>query len=857
MWRATFRGLAAKKFRLVLTSLAVVLGVAFMAGTFVLTDTLNNVFTDLFTNTTKGVDAVARSREPFKASNEQGGGEETRPPVPDSLVDVVRGVDGVDLAQGNVLGYALVTGTDGEAIQNQAPTFGLPWYPQNRSVNQSLELVEGRQARAADEVTLDQKTFEDGGFKVGDTVRISFLTVPPTDFKLTGVFLFGGKKNGLAGATIAAFEPTAAQGLMNREGQWDLVEARAESGVSETELRDRIREALRDEGLSKDFESITGQELADEQADEIQQNLSFFSTFLLIFALVALFVGAFVIYNTFSITIAQRIRELGLLRALGASGRQVVGSVLVESLVVGALSSVIGIILGIAIVKPLYALFGLFGIDLPSGSLQIQPRTIIISFLVGTGVTLISSLAPARRASRIPPIAALRDQAFDASAGRRRYIWGSIALGVAVLAMFMGLFGGGSGGNSAMLVGIAAFLAFIGVSMLSPLLAGPAARLLTLPAKRTGSITSTLARENAERNPRRTASTAAALMIGLALVTAVATMAASFKTSFRSSIEDQTTADFILSSSSFQGFSPEAAAQIQDQIPDAIVVQYRLGTIAFGENGTAVMGASPNFWEMTDVGLQPGADKDGFNDGGLFVYKDEAKDKGYKIGQEIDVDFPDGPGTVTIQGFFDDKKAMPSNANYILSLSDWTHFPDPTDFYVGIILPNDVSTKQGERIINNVVDGIGGIEADNKAEFVDRQLAQFDQILGLMYVLLLLAVIIALVGIVNTLALSIYERTREIGLLRAVGMSRVQLRRMVRGEALIVASFGSLLGLAIGLVFGFLIIQALSDQGVTFSLPVVQLVVFMILAGLAGLLAGVPPAHRAAKLDVLKAINTD
>ena len=283
------------------------------------------MFDDLFTNTTKGVDAVVRSREPFEASNEQGGGEETRPPVPDSLVEVVNDVDGVDLAQGNLLGYALVTGTDGEAIINQAPTFGLPWYPRNRSVNQSLELLEGRQARAPDEVTLDLKTFEDGDFKVGDTVRISFLTVPPQDFTLTGVFLFGGKKDGLAGATLAAFEPTAAQELMNREGQWDLVEARAESGVSETELRDRIRETLRDEGLNKDYESITGQELADEQADEIQENLSFFSTFLLIFALVALFVGAFVIYNTFSITIAQRIRELGLLRALGASGRQVDG----------------------------------------------------------------------------------------------------------------------------------------------------------------------------------------------------------------------------------------------------------------------------------------------------------------------------------------------------------------------------------------------------------------------------------------------------------------------------------------------------------------------------------------------------
>jgi putative ABC transport system permease protein len=854
MWRVTFRGLAAKKFRLVLTSLAVVLGVAFMAGTFVLTDTLGNVFDDLFANTTRGVDAVVRAKEPFKPSNEQGGGEVTRPPVPDSLVDVVRGVDGVDLAQGNLQeAYALVTGTDGEAIINQAPTLGVAWYPQKRAVNQSLELVKGRQARTSNEVALDLKTFEDGGFKIGDKVRISFLTVPPREFDLVGSFLFGGKKDGLAGATIAAFEPTTAQELMNRTGEWDIIEARADSGVSQTELRDRIQTTLKNEGLAKDYESLTGDQLAKEQADDVKDSLSFFNTFLLIFAIVALFVGAFVIYNTFSITIAQRIRELGLLRALGASGRQVTTSVVVESFTVGALSSVLGIILGIAIVKPLEALIGAFGIDLPTGSLQILPRTIIVSFIVGTGVTVVSSLAPARRASRIAPIAALRDQAFDASSGRRRYIWGGVVLVLAIVSLALGLFGGAS----ALLVGVGALLTFIAVSMLSPLIAAPAARLLTAPATRTHAVTGVLARENAERNPRRTASTAAALMIGLALVSAVSILAASFKSSFRSAIEDQTTADFILSSSSFNGFSPEAADQVREQLPGSTVVQYRFGTLEIEGNGTGVLGASPNFWKMSDVGIQPGASKSGFNNGGILVYDKEAESKGYKVGDSIPVKFPDGPGTVTVQGIFDDKKAMPSSSDYILSLADWGRFPDPLDFYVGVIKPEGVSTAEAAKVVNRIADRIGGIEADNKAEFIDRQLAQFNQILGLMYVLLLLAVVIALVGIVNTLALSIYERTREIGLLRAVGMSRVQLRRMIRGEALIVATFGSLLGLGIGLVFGFLLITALSEDGVTFSVPIAQLVIFLILAGLAGLLAGVPPARRAARLDILQAIHSE
>ena len=855
MWRVTFRGLAAKKFRLVLTSLAVVLGVAFMAGTFVLTDTLGHVFDNLFESTTRGVDAVVRAKEPFEPSNEQGGGENTRPPVPDSLVDVVADVDGVELAQGSLAGYALVIGKDGDAIINNqgAPTLGLAWYPRDDSVNKSLGLERGRQPRRPSEVALDLKTFKEGGFALGDKVKVSFTTVEPRDFDLVGVFLFGGKEDALAGATLAAFDPTTAQGLMNRTGEWDLVEARADSGVSQTELRDRIATTLRDEGLNKDYETLTGDELAKEQADDIKENLSFFNTFLLIFAVVALFVGAFVIYNTFSITIAQRIRELGLLRALGASGKQVTGSVLVESFTVGALSSVLGILLGIAIVKPLEALLSAFGIDLPTGAMQILPRTIIVSFLVGTGVTVVSSLAPARRASKIPPISALRDQAFDASSGRRRYIWGGVVLVVAVYCLAMGLFGG----QGALLVGVGALLTFIAVSMLSPLVAAPAARVLTAPATRTHSITGILARENAERNPRRTASTAAALMIGLALVSAVAVLAASAKSSFRSAIEDQTTADFILSSSTFSGFSPEAAEQIREDLPGSTVVQYRFGTMEFAGDASSVLGASPNFWKMTDAELRPGARRGAFNNGGVIVYKDEAEDKGYKVGDTIDVRFPDGPGTVTVQGIFDDKQALPSSSDYIVSLADWSHFPDPLDFYVGVLKPDGVSTERAERVITRITDGIGGIEADNKAEFIDRQLDQFNQILNLMYVLLLLAVIIALVGIVNTLALSIYERTREIGLLRAVGMSRVQLRRMIRGEALIVATFGSLLGLGIGLVFGYLLINALSEDGIAFTVPFVQLLIFLILAGLAGLLAGVPPARRAARLDILRAIHSE
>ena len=856
MWRITLRGLAAKKFRLVLTSISIVLGVAFMAGTFVLTDTIGGVFDGLFANTTKGVDAVVRGRQPYKAAGPGANQEETRPPVPDSVVDVVRGVRGVDRAAGNLLGYALVIGRDGKAIGSQAPTFGLAWYPPREAVNESLTLVTGRQARAPDEVTLDVKTFEAGGFRIGDPVRISFLTVEPREFTVTGTFLFGGKKEGLAGATLAAFTPTTAQEVMNRVGQWDLIEAREDTGVTQDELAARIRSTLRADGSAGRYEVLTGEQLAKEQADQIQQNLSFFNTFLLIFALVALFVGAFVIYNTFSITVAQRIREIGLLRALGATSKQVNRSIVAEAGVVGLLSSVLGIGLGIALVPGLMALFSAVGASLPKGNLVVAPRTIVVSFLVGIVVTLVSSIAPARRAARVPPIAALRDQALDAATTRRRYTWGTVLWLVGAGLILIALFGGLSSGVG-QIVGLGAFLAFIGVAMLSPLLARPAATVLTWPMRRLGRFTARLAKENAERSPRRTASTASALMIGLTLVSAVAVLAASFKTTFASTIQTQSSADFVLSPSNFSPFPTTAAQRVRAAFPDALVTEYRLGSVEIDGTGQSVLGASPNLPKLIDIGLRPGADRAGFRDGGLYVRDKEATTRGWKVGDEVAVTFPDGPATLTVQGIYDTELPPPWDLPIVMSLADWDRFPVQQDVQVGIRLAPGTDQAAAARVIKRIARDIGGIEADNKADYIAKRLQQFDQILNLVYVLLLLAVVIALVGIVNTLALSVYERTREIGLLRAVGMSRSQLRRMIRDEALIVSAFGALLGVVIGVTFAGLVVAALASEGIAFSVPVGQLVVFVVLAVGAGLIAGIPPARRAARLDVLSAITTE
>ncbi len=888
MIKFTIRNLFSRKFRLLLTSLAVVLGVGFMAGTFVLTDTLGSVFENLFADTTRGVDAVVRGKEPFKDRGHHG--TSTRPPVPDSLVVEVTSVSGIRGAEGNILGYALVQNKIGEAIQTRAPTFGTGWYSEKVAINKSLVRIpkwQGATSRrpvADNEVALDRATAESGKFRIGDSVSISFLSVPPQSFTLVGVLDFGGNENGLAGATLAAFTPARAQVLLNRcpgatgvlecptgAGSWDQIEVLGAKGTSEIEVRNSIRADFQSAGLKYDV--ITGQQLADEQVANVKQNLSFFNTFLLIFALVSLFVGAFIIYNTFSITVAQRTRELGLLRALGASGGQVIGAVTLEALIVGIFSSVLGLALGVGLVKPLEGLLSAFGLNLPSGPMQILPRTIAVSLAAGILVTMVSAIAPARRAARVAPIAALRDQSLPPSSGRRRYLWGALVTLLGLLAMGYGLFGS-SGSNAAVLVGIAAAIIFLGTAMLSPLLARPAARLLMAPSRK---ITGQLAEQNAARNPRRTASTASALMIGLALVTLIAIFGESAKQTFATAIDEQTKADFVISPKGFLPFSPEIATTVRNRFEakfgsPGTVVQYRDAPVEVSGSATSAFGLSPDFQSTSNVPVR-NFDRAAFKQGGVIISDAVSGARRClasstakalvpcRVGTFLPMRFPSSGVeaiAVAVAGVFVDAKAIGYRGDYLISLADWdSRFTDAFDQFVIILRPDGASTAAAAKIVNSVAKEFGGVEAQNKADFKDSQLAQFDQILGLMYVLLLFSVIIALIGIINALALSIYERTREIGLLRAVGMSRRQLRAVVRDEAVIVSVFGSLLGLVIGIGFGAAIVASLRDQGISFSLPVTQLVIFVILAALAGVTAGILPARRAARLDVLRAISSE
>jgi putative ABC transport system permease protein len=860
VWEVTRKGLLAHKFRLLLTSISIVLGVGFVAGTFVFTDTIGSVFDHLFTQTTSGTDAVVRAKLPFKVNAQ--GAPEDRAPVPDSLVTLVRSTPGVAEAQGAVNGYALVIGKDGKAVEGQAPTLGVSWGPIPRFAK-SFNVKHGTRPTQPNEVGLDETTASKAKVGVGDTVHVVFLTVPPEDFKVAAVFKFGDAGN-LAGATLAAFEPTTAQRVTGKAGVWDEVDAASKSGLSQTDLRDHLSTQLRQAGVGDRYEAITQKDQAKETADNIKQGLSFFNTFLLIFALVALFVGAFIIYNTFSIIVAQRTRELGLLKAVGASGRQVTWSVAVEALVIGVFSSIVGLVFGIFVASGLKGLLTSFGIDLPSGGIVIKPRTILVAIVLGIVVTLVSALAPARRAARVPPVAAIQDHAVTPTSGRRRYITGGVVTALGVILLFVGLFAkvkssdvpGGAGG----LVGVAALLVFVGVAMLSPLVAGPASRALGWPSAHLRGITGELARENAARNTRRTASTAAALMIGLALITFVSTFGASAKKSFAGAIDRTNRADFQLASKQFSGFAPQAAVAARSALSGGTVVEFRQGAWQYNGDGKQLVASTANLGDVVDIKLQPGADLDGFAQTGVLVYKNAAKTDNLKVGQDLPMRFnATGVKQVPIRGIYDDNQGLGVFfSSYILSLKDYeANYTMQLDQAAGVRKPSGMSAADARAALDKALAPFPNVDVRDNAQAKAAQLANFNTIINLMGALLLLAIIIALIGIVNTLALSIYERTREIGLLRAVGMTRRQMKRMVRSEAVIIAVFGTLMGVLIGLLFGRAIVASLHDDGIVFSVPVAQIVVFIILSALAGLFAGTFPARRAANLDILRAIATE
>lgn len=842
MRHAVVKSLLAHKLRLALTAISVVLGVSFITGTLVLTDTLSRTFDTLFGDVYKNTDVVVRAKAAFTDIQSA----DSREPVPAGVLDKVRTVNGVTEEVGEVEGYAqLVDPNTGKAVTTGgAPTLGETW---TGSALSPLRLQSGRGPTSAGEVAIDASTADRRHIRVGDRVKV-LLRGPVQSATVVGIVRFGSSGNA-AGATIVAFDPTTAQRQLGVPGTYTSISIKGAAGVSQSTLRDRVAGEL-----PTGYEALTGKALAKETASQIQQALGFIKTFLLVFAVIALFVGSFIIANTFSMLVAQRTRELALLRAVGASRRQVTRSVLAEALVVGVLGATVGLAFGLLVAVGLQALLGAFGAGLPKGPLVFKPATAVWAYVVGVGVTTIAAYLPARRASKIAPVAALRDDvALPERSLRRRAVAGVMATAVGAAAMAAGLAGAGS--TPALLVGLGALVVFIGVATLSPFASRPVIRVLGAPLGRLFGTAGGLSRENALRNPRRTAATAAALMIGLALISAMTVMASSVKSSTSQIIDRSLGADYLAHSANYQGFSTDLASKVAAAAGVRSVSTLRFGKVQVGAGGnTDVIATQPEgVQDALNLHLAQGSIA-GVGDRGLLVDEKVAKEKHWRVGQVVPVTFArTGRQQLTLAGTYSENQVA---GKYLISTATYDkNFSSHLDNILLVAGRHGVPAKTTKAAVTAAAAAFPNVTVEDQTEFKKSQSKQVDQLLGLVTALLGLAVLIAVLGIVNTLALSVIERTREIGLLRAVGMSRRQLRRMIRLESVIISVFGALLGLVVGVVFGWALVRALKNDGIsTLVIPVGQLALYVVLAGVVGVLAAVLPARRAAKLNVLRAV---
>jgi putative ABC transport system permease protein len=841
MLHATIKALLARKLRLTLSALAVVLGVAFVVGAFVLTDTLGNTFTDLFSSVNKNIAVDVRGAEITPgSSNSDGAG---RRDVPASAIAAIQRVDGVAEVQGNVVnaqGQVSVLGKDGKALStNAAPIIAGNWIDSAR-LNQQ-KIVSGQAPRGPTEVLLDGRLAGKAGVTVGQDTTV-FLPTGQQQVKVVGLVQYQNGKDTLGGESYVYFTTEAAQKLLRVNGYSDVVVA-ANDGVSQEQLRDRVSSTL-----SGGLEAITGTQLADEQASDLQQGIGFLNTFLLVFASVALFVGAFIIFNTFSILVAQRTRELALMRALGASKGQVTRSVLLEAVVVGGIASAIGLGAGVGVAIGLQALFGAFGAGLPSATPIIELRTVIAAFAVGIIITAAAALMPARRAAKVPPIAAMRDAATaDRSLVRQTVAGVVLAVGGAV-AMTLGLTGSGLA-----VLGLGTVLAFLGVALLSPLVSRPVIGALGMLFQRR--LPGRLGRQNSLRNPRRTASTAAALMIGLALVAAVGVLGSSLKDSVRKIASDAIGADYIVSPTAV-GMGPDAFQAVQKAPGVGMVTGLRGGQATV--DGSDEFPTSLNrsaLGTTVDLAMKSGKTSD-LGPGTTLISDDVADDKHLSVGSTVPVTWEDGAkDRLRVVGVYQSNQLI---GKYLVDDSAATHFRQQLYFAALVKAAPGADVTQLRGALDQAMQPYKNIQVQDESEFVGDATGQIDQLVQFFQLLLALSVGIAILGIVNTLALSVLERTRELGLLRAVGMSRRQVKRMVRVEAVLVSVFGGLLGLTVGVIFGVALQKALVSQGVTeLSFPVDQLALYVLLAAVAGVLAAWLPARRAAKLNVLRAVATD
>lgn len=833
MIKQAFASLVAHRRRFVSTVVAVVLGVAFMAGTMVLTSTMESSFDDLFSEINAGTDAYVRS------PREVGG---VRDRVPADLVESVREVDGVAAAFGTIEGYAQLIGADGKVVEPAlgSPALAMSWVD-DPDLN-AFDVVAGRAPRETGEVAVDRRTFAAAEVAVGDDVTVLTETGlrPAT---LVGVLSFGDTDSPL-GATVVTMPYEDVVASVGAPGQIDAVVVRAAGLVAPDVLADRLAAAM------PGVEVLTGAELTVENRDGVAEGLNLLSTFLMAFAGVAMFVGAFIIHNTFSIVIAQRTRELALLRAIGASRPQLLRGVLAESLLVGAGASLLGVGAGIGVGVGMRALLEAAGLSF-DGPVQVTGE-LVVPFLAGLIVCVLAALHPALQATRVAPIAAMRDDAVAeaAAAGRRRVVLGGVTLALGTAAVIAGL-----SGSALSLLGIGSLIVLVGLRVLLPAFAAPAARLLGGLAAVRG-ISGRVARDNAARNPKRTAATASALVIGVGLVGFATIVAASAKHAVDRAVNDAVVADLVVDAGTFSpGLPPAVADDIRELDGVAAVSPIRIGTALVDGGETMIAAYDPaTIASVLELGVASGELADLAGDS-IALQADTAADLGVAVGDQLTVGFPTGERSLDVVATYDERFV---SGNHLIGIDTFAAgFPVQLDQDVLVVVePGQEQAVEGA--IEALTADFPTVGVQDREEFRRQTAGQIDQFLAIIYGLLALAVVIALIGIANTLSLSIHERTREIGLLRAVGMSRRQVRSAVRWEAAIVALLGTLLGIGAGVVLGSAGIEALGAAGIDRTvIPVGQLAVIAVLGAVAGLAAAALPARRAARMNVLDALRTN
>lgn len=847
MLRVAFKSLLARKLRLLMSTTAIVLGVGFVAGTLIFSDTLNRSFTAIFASTVG--DVVVRPE-----GGPAGDGAPSTVTIPASLVDKLNRVDGAARVDGNVNAFGVYVIDDkGKPIGGQGPpAIGGNWSdaPAGHGIT-GLVITDGREPERAGEVVLDAKTAEKAGYDVGDKVRINTIfkqaVLDPT---LVGVaeFAQGGSLNG---ATYAGFETATSQDLfLDGKDAFTDIWVTAEDGVSQEELRDRVATQLPD-GL----EAVTGDEAADEAATDLLEALSFITTFLLIFAAIALIVGSFLIVNTFSILVAQRSRELALLRAMGASKRQIKRMVRIEALVLGLIGSTIGLGLGVLLFLAIRLVFSQFGLDLTGTAMVFEPRTVLAAYAVGVVVTVVAAYFPARRTARIAPVQALRDDiALPEVTLRRRAIIGSVAIVVGAAGIAGALFGDVP--RAGYVLGLSVLLVLLGVTALAPMIARPFLELSRRFYSRVFGSVGNLAGQNALRHPRRTAATASALMIGLALCTTMAIVGSSAKKSVDVSVAENFVGDYVISNILGVPFSASVADEVEKVDGVSSVTRIRFQYLQ-GSFDDIVLGIDPASLRTGLKVTMDEGDLADLTDGTVVVSRNRADDDNLDVGDEVELELPVGETAWRVAGIYDDNPIL--GDGYVTNLTTFAAAGyQPSDNYVFVDVDDSADLGQVRDALDAQIADLPLVSVTDQEGLAEDQRALIDQLLTLIYGLLALALIISVLGIVNTLALSVIERTREVGLLRALGLSRRQLRLMIRLESVVIAVLGALLGVSLGVIFGVVLMKDLESQGLeVISVPVVQLLVFLLIAVVVGVLAAVFPARRAARLDVLQAIAAE